>query len=224
MEATPTTKYAHYLRVSTTHQGRDGLGIDAQRTAVAKYTPAAEFIEVESGKKKNRPELLKALAYCKKEKAVLVVAKLDRLSRNVLFTATLMESGVEFIAADMPEANRMTIQIMAVMAEHEAKAISDRTKKSLAELKVRLANGGTTKSGKTERTITMDDTKRAKSAANRSAKANEDAAKVAATIKRAREAKATLQSIADELNGMNVPTPRGKLWTPAAVRNALERV
>lgn len=99
---TTTLKYAHYLRVSTDKQGIDGYGIDAQRLAIAKYVPGAEFIEVESGKRKDRPELLKALAYCKKEGAVLIVAKLDRLARNVAFVSTLMESKVEFICADFP--------------------------------------------------------------------------------------------------------------------------
>lgn len=96
METTAAT-YTHYLRVSTAKQGIDGYGIDAQRTAIFKYTPAAEFIEVDSGKQKDRPELLKALEFCKRNKAVLVVAKLDRLARNVAFTSALMESGVEFV-------------------------------------------------------------------------------------------------------------------------------
>jgi len=99
---TVDTKYAHYLRVSTQKQGVDGYGIDAQRSAIAKYTPAAECTEVESGKRKDRPELLKALEFCKSSKAVLVVAKLDRLARNVAFVSALMESKVEFVCADYP--------------------------------------------------------------------------------------------------------------------------
>ncbi len=89
MSETATRKYAHYLRVSTQKQGIDGYGIEAQRTAVAKYIPAAKFTEVESGKRKDRPELAKALDYCKRNNAVLVVAKLDRLARNVAFVSSL---------------------------------------------------------------------------------------------------------------------------------------
>jgi DNA invertase Pin-like site-specific DNA recombinase len=134
---TATAKYAHYLRVSTQKQGIDGYGIDAQRVAIARYIPAIEFVEVESGKRKDRPELLKALEYCKRNNAVLVVAKLDRLARNVAFVSMLMESGVEFVCADFPTANRLTIHIIAAVAEHEAVMISARTKAGLLAAKAR---------------------------------------------------------------------------------------
>lgn len=224
METTSATKYAHYLRVSTTQQGIDGLGIDAQRAAVARYVPSKEFVEVESGKKKDRPKLLEAISYCREKGATLVVAKLDRLARNVSFISALMDSKVKFIAADMPEASELTIHIFAAIAQHEASAISARTKAALSEKKKRLASGeevlpcGATKLGST-----MDDSRRATAATKRTVKANSDAAKVAATIQRAKQAGLTLQAIADELNGLRVPTPRGKLWTPTAVRNALAR-
>jgi DNA invertase Pin-like site-specific DNA recombinase len=136
-------KWVSYLRVSTDKQGESGLGLEAQRRAVGdylnggKWTLAAEFVEVESGKRSDRPQLAAALAACKKHKAKLVVAKLDRLARNVAFTAKLMESGVEFIAADMPFANKLTIHILAAVAEHEREAISDRTKQALAAAKTR---------------------------------------------------------------------------------------
>lgn len=224
METTPATKYAHYLRVSTTHQGIDGLGIDAQRAAVARYAPAAEFVEVESGKKKDRPKLLEAIAYCREEGATLVVAKLDRLARNVSFISELMDSKVKFIAADMPEATELTIHIFAAIAQHEAKAISARTKVALSEKKKRLESGEVLPCGATKLGSTMDDARRATAAAKRTAKANSDAAKVAAMIQRARQAGLTLQAIADELNGMQVLTPRKKRWTPMAVSNALKRV
>ena len=131
------TAHIAYYRVSTERQGRSGLGLEAQRAAVARYQPIAEYTEVESGKRNDRPQLAAALAHCRKVRATLVIAKIDRLARNMAFIANLMDSGVDFIAADMPEANRLTIHIMAAMAEHEAKAISDRTKAALAAAKAR---------------------------------------------------------------------------------------
>lgn len=212
MEIT-TKSYAHYLRVSTQKQGIDGYGIDAQRVAIAKYTPSVEFIEVESGKKKDRPELLRALDYCKKNNSVLVVAKLDRLSRNVLFVSALLESKVEFICADMPEANIMTIQFMAVMAQHEATAVSIRTKAALRAAKAKGVELG--KSMNAEKGKKGRDTQ--KQIADR------NATKVRNTINGLVTAKMTLRKIASELNTMAVPTPRNSLWTAQAVKNAISR-
>src|SRR6516162_418624 len=136
-------KFVSYLRVSTVRQGKSGLGLEAQRKAVRDYLDGGnwqlvqEFVEVESGRHSERPQLAAALAACKKHKARLVIAKLDRLSRNLAFIATLMESGVEFIAADMPFANKLTIHILAAVAEHEREAISERTKAALAAAKAR---------------------------------------------------------------------------------------
>jgi DNA invertase Pin-like site-specific DNA recombinase len=137
-------KWVSYLRVSTDKQGESGLGIEAQRNAVETYlnggswTLAQEFVEVESGKRSNnRPQLAAALAACKKLKAKLVVAKLDRLARNVAFISKLMESGVEFVACDFPHANKLTIHILAAVAEHERELISSRTKAALAAAKER---------------------------------------------------------------------------------------
>jgi len=131
--------YITYYRVSTDHQGSDGLGIQSQRSAVQYYTGLgtvlAEFMEVESGRNSERPELAKALELAKQTGATLVVAKLDRLARSVWFIAQLMKSGVEFIACDMPNANRMTIQMMAVFAEQEARMISQRTTAALSVAK-----------------------------------------------------------------------------------------
>jgi DNA invertase Pin-like site-specific DNA recombinase len=132
-----------YLRVSTGKQGADGLGVDAQRAACFDYLNGgswkviAEFVEVESGKKDNRTKLLEAIELCKKKKATLVVAKLDRLSRDVEFTAHLMKSKVDFVAADMPMANTLTIHIMAAMAQHEREMVSVRTKAALQALKAK---------------------------------------------------------------------------------------
>ena len=136
-------KWVSYLRVSTDRQGKSGLGLEAQREAVANYlnggqwTLAAELVEVEGGKRNDRPQLTAALALCKKLKAKLIVARLDRLSRNLAFLAKLIESGVTFVAADMPHANKMTLQVLAVFAEHEREAISARTKAALQAAKAR---------------------------------------------------------------------------------------
>jgi len=207
-------KYAHYLRVSTQKQGIDGYGINAQRAAVAKYIPAAEFIEVESGKRKDRPELLRALDFCKRNGATLVVAKLDRLARNVAFVSSLMESGVDFIAVDFPTANRLTIHILAAVAEHEASLISARTKAGLAAAKARGVKLGTS----------MDADKQAKGKATQKAIAAQKAVNVAATINGLASSGLSLHKIAAELNRMSVPTPRKSTWTATAVMNALARV
>jgi hypothetical protein len=119
-----------YYRVSTDRQGRSGLGLDAQRKAVMDYLNGGaweligEFTEVESGKHSDRPELAKALASCRKQRARLVIARLDRLSRNLAFIATLMESGVEFVAVDNPTANKLTVHILAAVAQHEREPIA----------------------------------------------------------------------------------------------------
>lgn len=138
-------KIISYVRVSTQKQGASGLGLDAQCQAVSRYISetgaelVAEFVEVESGKKtdRDRPQLAEALKACRKAKAVLVVAKLDRLARNVHFISGLMEAKVKFLALDMPEATDLTLHVMAAFAEYEAKRISDRTKAALAIAKER---------------------------------------------------------------------------------------
>src|ERR1039458_2079747 len=138
-----TGKFISYLRVSTQQQGKSGLGLEAQREAVAVYLNggrwklAEEVVEVESGKRSDRPELARALSLCRIHRATLLVAKLDRLARNVAFISALMESGVDFEAVDLPQANKLTVHIMAAMAEYEAGAISVRTKAALAAAKAR---------------------------------------------------------------------------------------
>src|ERR1039458_2831944 len=133
-----TGKFISYLRVSTQQQGKSGLGLEAQRESVAVYLNGGrwklveEIVEVESGKRSDRPELARALSLCRAHRATLLVAKLDRLARNVAFISTLMEAGVEFVAVDLPQANKLTVHIMAAMAEYEAGAISTRTKAALA--------------------------------------------------------------------------------------------
>jgi DNA invertase Pin-like site-specific DNA recombinase len=135
-------KFVAYYRVSAERQRVSGLGLEAQREAVARHVGTgqlvAEFTETESGKRHtNRPQLLAALAECRKRRAVLLNARLDRLARNVAFIANLMESGADFIACDMPQANRLTIHILAAVAEHEREMISQRTKAALAAAKAR---------------------------------------------------------------------------------------
>jgi DNA invertase Pin-like site-specific DNA recombinase len=136
-------RFVAYYRVSTDRQGKSGLGLEAQREAVQSYlnggswTLAAEVTEVESGRRNDRPELDRALGLCRLYGATLIVAKLDRLARNVAFTSKLMESDVDFVAADFPQANRLTIHILAAVAEHEAAMIFARTKAALAAAKVR---------------------------------------------------------------------------------------
>lgn len=139
--------HVSYLRVSTQRQGASGLGLEAQRQTVSQFlaggtrTALAEFVEVETGKGANalekRPELRSALEQCRKSGATLLIAKLDRLARNVFFVSGLMESKVKFIACDLPEANQLTIHIMAAFAEHEARRISERTRDALAAAKAR---------------------------------------------------------------------------------------
>src|SRR5580704_1542251 len=143
MQGLNTASFVAYYRVSTQRQGRSGLGLEAQQKAVRDYLNGGdwrmvgEFVEVESGRRKDRPRLAEALSMCRVHGAKLIIAKLDRLARNVAFISTLMDSGVDFEAADFPQANRLTIHILAAVAEHEARMISERTKAALAAAKRR---------------------------------------------------------------------------------------
>lgn len=137
-------KFIGYLRVSTTKQGDSGLGIKAQRKAMTDYLNRGnwnllkEYVEIESGKRNdNRPKLNEALAACQRTEATLLIAKLDRLSRNVSFISSLMDSGLEFVACDFPHANRLTVHILAAVAEREREMISKRTKEALQAAKAR---------------------------------------------------------------------------------------
>lgn len=209
-----------YLRVSTDRQGQSGLGLDAQRASVlaflngGKWTLKAEFVEIESGRRGDRPQLAAALAACKKHRAKLVVAKLDRLSRNVAFISKLMESGVEFVAADMPHANRLTVHILAAVAEHERETISARTKAALAAAKARGRVLGGPKIA-TARALG--------SAANRNA-ADRFAANIVPLIREIQESGATsLRAVAAALAARGIPTARGGEWSAAQVANVLRR-
>jgi DNA invertase Pin-like site-specific DNA recombinase len=221
-----TGKFVAYYRVSTLKQGRSGLGLDAQREAVQTYlnggnwSIAAEYTEVESGKRADRPEFAKALAACRLHRATLVIAKLDRLARNVHFVANLMESGVEFVAADNPHANKLTIHILVAMAEHEAEMISVRTKAALAAAKKR----GVTLGGFRGKVPTAKH--RALSAAALRRKADSRAVDLASTIKTLQAAGATsLRAIAYGLNAQGIPTARGQgTWSAIQVARVLDRI
>jgi DNA invertase Pin-like site-specific DNA recombinase len=212
------TGYIAYYRVSTDKQGESGLGLEAQQELVkrvAKNGPVlAEFTEVETAKKStanNRPQLEAAIEEAKTRGAVLLIAKIDRLARNVYFISGLMESGVEFIAADMPQANRLTVHIMAAFAEHEARAISDRTKAALAALKARGV-----KLGNPRWAECLEKARQA-----RVFKIAKPSKAVLETIERLRLEGQTLRGIAERLNGLGVRTPRGGRWHTTSVRTAL---
>jgi DNA invertase Pin-like site-specific DNA recombinase len=210
-----STGFIAYYRVSTDRQGRSGLGLEAQRAAVVRYlagiggTLLAEHTEVETGKRNDRPELQKALAACRKHKARLVIAKLDRLSRNVAFIATMMDAGVEFVACDNPHATRLTLHILAAVAEHEREMISARTKAALQAAKargVRLGRNG-------ERLAS----------ANR-ATAVDRARQIEHVLAELNQSGMTTREIAAELTARGIRTPRGGRWHPQTVRRVMERV
>jgi DNA invertase Pin-like site-specific DNA recombinase len=216
-----------YYRVSTARQGRSGLGLEAQRTAVQDHLNGGpwklcgEFTEVESGKRSDRPELAKALAAARLHKATLVIAKLDRLARNVAFIANLMESGVDFVAVDMPTANRLTVHILAAMAEHEAVAISARTKAALAAAKRRGV-----KLGGDRGNLPGVAKKGAKaSVQSRQARADERARDLAATVEELRQdGRNSLRQIAAGLNEREITAPRGGVWQVGQVADLLRRM
>ena len=198
--------FVTYIRVSTQRQGRSGLGLEAQQTAVCDFLNGsdwrlvAEVTEVESGKRSDRPKLAEALKLCRLHGAVLVIAKLDRLARNVAFISNLMESGVEFHAVDFPQANRLTVHILAAVAECEAKAILERTKAALAAAKRRGVKLG----GYRGTTMTKAMRKAASEAIAKRAQSR--AADLVPTIAELQAAGATtLRAIAAGLNERGIP-------------------
>jgi DNA invertase Pin-like site-specific DNA recombinase len=210
------TDYVAYFRVSTDKQGITGLGMDAQREAVGRYVQnrgqiVSEFIEVESGRKDNRPQLSAALDECRKRRAVLLIARLDRLARNVAFIANLMNSDVKFVAVDMPQANRLTIHILAAVAEHEREMISQRTKAALAAAKARGIKLGNPRY--------QEALARARAALAYKPPPPE----VLRLITDWRTQGDVLRRIASRLNGLNIRTQQGCQWYAATVRAALLR-
>lgn len=214
-----------YYRVSTSRQGISGLGIEAQRAAVRQFLagyPAIElasFTEVESGKSADRPQLQRAMTRCRQTRATLLVAKLDRLSRNAAFLLSLRDANVRFIAADMPDANETMIGFMAVMAQAEREAISARTKAALTAAKARGTKLGNPRLRPgTRKSALYASSQRAK-------QARERAIGLADVIDDARTAgKHTLAAIASHLADLGIPTSRGSQWTPTAVARALRYV
>jgi DNA invertase Pin-like site-specific DNA recombinase len=214
-------RFVAYYRVSTDRQGRSGLGLEAQRKAVLDYLNGGaweligEFTEVESGKRsENRPELSRALEACRRQKAKLVIAKLDRLSRNLAFIATLMDAGVEFVAVDNPHANKLTVHILAAVAQHEREMISERTRAALQAAKAR---------GKRLGNPRLPDAQKRGTEAGKAA-AGQFAANVLPVIREIQATGATsANGIAARLTARNVKTARGGRWTHVQVAAVLER-
>lgn len=216
-----------YYRVSTRRQGRSGLGIDAQKRTVADFVRSEggrvveEFVELESGRRKDRPQLAAALSACRVHQATLVVAKLDRLARNAAFLLSLRDAGVDLCACDLPGMNRMTVGIMAVVAEEEARMIADRTRAALQAAKRRgviLGTPGNLSSAGRKRGNRA-------SAASRANAARARASDLMPLLIRLRERGASsLRELADGLNTMGIRSARGASWTPTAVRRVLQRL
>jgi DNA invertase Pin-like site-specific DNA recombinase len=211
-------KFFSYLRVSTDQQGERGYGLDAQRAAIMTYLNGGpwellgEFVEVESGKRGDRPKLAAALAACKRQGAKLIIAKLDRLSRNVAFIATLMDGKVDFVCCDFPQANRLTLHIMAAVAEHEREMIAERTKAGLAAAK--------------DRGVRLGSSVTALAQANKAAAAARDAS-LHDILRELREldGSRSYKAIADELAKRAIAAPRGgSAWNAMTVMRTMKRL
>mgnify|MGYP000069184317 CR=1 FL=1 len=209
-----TEQLITYIRVSTNRQGNSGLGLDAQRSAAKQFahqsrgTIIKEYTEVESGKRNSRPRLSAALDECKKTGATLLIAKLDRLARNVHFISGLLESSVRFIAADMPQADRFMLHVYAAMAEEEGRRISQRTKAALRAAK--------------ERGTKLGEHAKLPSAQN-SHRADEFAKLAGPKIAVFKNEGLSVRKIANKLNADKVPTSRGGSWHPTAVQRTWKR-
>ncbi len=214
------TRYVAYYRVSTARQGQSGLGLEAQEAAVmaylngGRYTLLKTFKEVESGKGSNaldkRPVLREAIKYAKKKRAVLIIAKLDRLARNVHFITGLIETGVEFVAADLPFADKFMLQIQAVFAEHERDQISRRTREALARAKARGVKLGNPD-------LKPDNDKRRK-------QAQEFAERLGPTLEAFQYREMPQRVIVSELNKLGVQAPRGGEWSLVQLQRVLGRL
>ena len=214
-----------YLRISTARQGRSGLGLEAQQKAVADYLSTGqlnlieEFVEIESGTDSKRPKLLEAIELCQASSSRLLVAKLDRLARDAAFLMSLKDAGIDFVCADMPEANRLTIGIMALVAEQEREAISKRTKEALAAAKARGQQLGAYRNGVfVGRRGTAQDAEKAREA--RTALFQVRTTQKLPMLKRIDpDGTRSTRAIASELNRMSVATVSGKgSWSSNSVR------
>jgi DNA invertase Pin-like site-specific DNA recombinase len=216
-------KFVSYLRVSTARQGRSGLGLEAQRKAVddflngGNWQIAKEFVEIESGKNADRPQLAKALQACRVFGAKLVIAKLDRLSRDAHFLLGLEKAGVDFVCADMPAANRLTVGIMAMVADEERRMISARTKAALAAAKARGVQLGGDRGGR------LTAKQRAAGRAVQEEQARNRALDLMPTIQELQAAGcASLRAIAAALEERGIPTARSGKWSSVQVSRLLE--
>ncbi|UHG94979.1 recombinase family protein [Spirosoma oryzicola] len=214
--------YIAYYRVSTKQQGQSGLGLEAQRSQVMQFIGsqarlAREFIEVESGKRDSRPQLTEALVYAKQHKAQLVIAKLDRLSRNAGFIFALKDSGVDFVCADMPDANTLTIGIFATLAQHERELIGERTRKALAAKKQQGFQLGSPQN------LTPLAQQKGVAAIKKKAATNENNQRALLTIKGYLNQDKTLQQIADELNAAGFRTAKGHLFQRVQVHRLMSK-
>ncbi len=220
----PNLRFIAYYRVSTKQQGASGLGLEAQREAVRRHLLSVsgahliEFIEIESGKRRDRPELEKAVRLCRQTGATLMIAKLDRLARNVAFVSELMDSEIDFIACDNPQANRLTLHILAAVAEDEARRISERTKAALAAAKARGVKLGGDRgyrpSGKPEAAI--DALKL------RTEQFTSSLEPIVAQIQST--GITSMNGIARALNEQGIKTARGGAWHPSSVHNLVKRL
>jgi DNA invertase Pin-like site-specific DNA recombinase len=212
-----------YYRVSTVRQGQSGLGLEAQREAVARYlnggdwTLGGEFTETETGKGANaiekRPQLRAALELCKRRGATLIIAKLDRLARNVHFVTGLLETGCDFVAADMPQANKVMIQMHAVMAEWERDQISKRTRDALAAAKARGVRLGTAGAANLKPNVEA-----------RQHAADAFADKLSGVVAGFRARGISQRDMVTELNALEIKTPNGGAWHRGQLCRLLERI
>ena len=226
-------KLVAYVRVSTEKQEASGLGLEAQKAAIDAYARqsggvvVANYLEVESGKRSDRPELARAIAHARRAKAVLVVAKLDRLARNVAFLSRLMEAGVGFVACDNPSATPLTIHILAAVAEAEAKAISERTKAALAAAKRRGVRLGSARpghwSGREDRRKQGGLAGSKAATAARFRAAADAYSDLLPLVRELRGSGSSLETIAGELNGKGYTTRTGKAFTPMTVHRIINR-
>ena len=221
-------RFVAYERVSTARQGKSGLGLDAQRLAIDRFAAqsgaevAARFTEVESGKRSDRPELTKALHLAKVTGATLVIAKLDRLSRNAAFLLTLRDSGVRFLAVDLPQANDLTVGIMALVAQQEREAISRRTKEALAAAKARGVKLGNPNGAAALRRAGQGGVALRAAVSRNANQFAQDLAPVIADLQS--QGITTLRAIADELTTRGILTRQGGRWHVSNVRNLLQKL